>query len=88
MRLLIGVVARAIVWICFAVIVGDAVVTLFHRGKPVLGVLAAIVFPATILIWPWTHDAFGWSLIVFFVIAVVAYPISTFVGGLRPIDGA
>ncbi len=32
MRLLVGVVARAIVWLCFAVIVGDAAVTLFHRG--------------------------------------------------------
>lgn len=86
MRRFVGVIARAIVWICFAVIVGDAVVTLFHRGNGVLGVLAAIFFPITVFVWPWTHRAFGMSLIVFFVVAAVAYPISTFIGGLRPID--
>jgi hypothetical protein len=85
MRLAIGLVARAVVWGCFLVIVGDAVVTLWQRGQYVLAFVAAGVFPATIIIWPWTYSAFGVSLIVFFVAAAIAYPISTFIGGLDPI---
>jgi hypothetical protein len=84
-RLFIGVIARLIVWACVAVIVGDAVVTMWDRANYVLMVAALCFFPATVFIWPWTHSAFGVSLIFFYVIGAVAYPISTVIGGLDPI---
>ena len=86
MRLLVGLIARALVWAAFALIVGDALITLWDRGEYALAVAAAILFPITIFLWPWTHQAFGHPLWWAFVIAAVAYPISTFVGGLPPID--
>jgi hypothetical protein len=88
MRLTIGVIARMVTYAAFVVIVGDAVLTLIQRGGGgiVTAVFALGFFPVTIVVWPWTHEAFGVSLIVFFVAAVVAYPISTFVGRLAPIN--
>jgi len=85
-RLLIGLIARAVTWLGVALIVGDAVVNLFQDGRAALGVAAAILFPVTFFVWPWTHHAFGVSLIIVFVVTVIAYPISTFVGRLPPID--
>jgi hypothetical protein len=49
-----------------------------------------IFFPITIFIWPLTHlgeTVVGIKLWLVLVVAVVAYPISTFVGGLAPIEG-
>ena len=86
MSTVIGLLARAVMWGMFIIIVGDAVVTLWDRGDEVLAVLAVIFFPATIFIWPWTHEAFGYPLWIAFLIAAIAYPISTFVGGLPSID--
>ncbi len=85
LRVFIGIVARIITWVAIAIIVIDAVVSLWQDGNYILSVLAAILFPATVFIWPWTHSLWGVSLIIVFAIAVVAYPISTFVGRLPPI---
>lgn len=85
MRLLIGLVARALFWVGLGVIVIDAVVELWNRGDGALAVAAAIFFPVTFIVWPWTHEAFGYPLWIVLVAAVIAYPISTFVGGLEPV---
>src|SRR4051812_22562236 len=90
MRLAIGVVSRIIVYVCFGLLIGDAVVTEWRHQNYVLSVLALIFFPATIFLWPLTHlgdTVFGVKLWLLFVISLVAYPISTLVGGLSPIDG-
>ena len=86
MRILAGLLARAVFWAAVGVIVVDAALTLWRNGRQALAVAAAILFPITILVWPWTHEAFGYPLWLAFVIAAVAYPISTFIGGLPPID--
>jgi hypothetical protein len=90
MRLVIGIVARLAVYACFALILGDAFFELWRDHHVVLAVLALIFFPATIFIWPITHlgdTVFGLKLWLVFVTALVAYPVSTFIGGMRPIEG-
>lgn len=85
MRLLIFLIGRAIFSVCVAIIVVDAVRQLGDRGDEALAVAAAIFFPITFLVWPWTHEAFGYPLWILIVIAIVAYSISTFVGRLEPV---
>jgi hypothetical protein len=53
-RVVIGSLARLVVYVCFALIIGDAVVELWRDQKYVLSILAAILFPATIFLWPLT----------------------------------
>jgi hypothetical protein len=81
----IGIATRLIVYAGFAIIVGDAVVTLWQRGQYLFALIALGAFPATVFLWPWTHAAFGVSLIWVFAATLIAYPISTFVGRLDPI---
>lgn len=90
MRVLIGVVSRLLVYICFALIIGDAVVELWRDQNYVLSILAAIFFPVTIFLWPLTHltdTVFGFELWLVFVVSLVSYPISTLIGGMAPITG-
>lgn len=92
-RLAIGVIARLVMWACVLFIVGNAVVWAWEAGNPLLAVVGAALFPLTFLIYPFIAEAGanawpladGTSFIPFLVIAVVAYPISTFVGGLRTV---
>jgi hypothetical protein len=43
-----------------------------------------VLFPVTYFVWPWvSHNVFA---IIAFFIALVSYPISTFIGRLKPID--
>jgi hypothetical protein len=89
-RLLIGIPARLLVYVCLTVIVLDAVIRLWQESKHAASVAAAIFFPATTFIWPLTHLhrlVFGVRMWTIFGTALIAYPISTFVGGLAPIDG-
>jgi hypothetical protein len=82
--LVVGLVARAVMWAALGVIVMDAVLTLWREGREVLAVAAGIFFPITILIWRGVMRPSGYPLWWAFVVAIVAYPISTFVGGLPP----
>jgi TctA family transporter len=89
MRFLIGLVARAAFWAAVVVIVGDAVIELWNDDNKVLAIASIVLFPITIFVWPLSnldHAAFGYDLWLFLAVAVIAYPISTFVGGLSPID--
>jgi hypothetical protein len=48
------------------------------------------LFPVTIFLWPLTHltdTVFGFELWLVFVVSLVAYPISTLIGGMAPITG-
>jgi hypothetical protein len=85
-RGLIGVCARLMMWACIVVIVGDAATTLWQRGEHGLAFFSVVLFPATTFIWPWIHDAFGLPLWIAGIVALAAYPISTFVGGLPPVE--
>jgi len=93
-RLGIGLAARGIFWLCFVLIVGNAVVQAIADDEWVLAVFEVAFFPLTFLIYPFAADplaqawplADGTNLIPFLVAAVVAYPISTFVGGLPPVE--
>ncbi|MDQ2910709.1 MAG: hypothetical protein M3R39_06810 [Actinomycetota bacterium] len=90
MRALIGIVSRLLVYACFVLLIGDAAVELWRGQNYFWSVMAVIFFPVTIFVWPLTHlsdTVFGLPLWFVFVVSVVAYPISTFVGGLPPITG-
>lgn len=85
-RLLIGFVARLAMWAALAVIVVDAVRELWARGEQATAVFAAILFPVTVFVWPWKREAFGRPLWQLLVVALIAYPVSTLVGGLPPVE--
>ena len=75
-RLLFGLLLRLVVWTSFAVVVGDALIELWERGRHLLALLAALVFPVTFLVWPWTHEAFDRPLWAAVVAAFVAQLLS------------
>jgi len=93
LRLGIGAVARLIFWVAALLIVGNAAVYLWNDGAVVYSVLSVALFPATLFLWPWfsPEAASAWPfddsvyLIYLFLVCVVTYPISTIVGGLRPV---
>jgi len=86
MRLAVGVSARAIWFVAMVAVYVDALVVLAKRPNWGLFFGALIAFPITILVWPWKHTAFGVPLWIVGVVMLVAYPISTFVGGLDPVE--
>lgn len=89
MRTLIGLSARLVFWVCVVLIVVDAVSELWRREDFALAVAAAILFPITVFVWPLAElegDIVGLTLWWLLVVAIVAYPVSTFIGGLSPID--
>jgi hypothetical protein len=70
-RLLFTVIAVGAV----VIVVGDAAIELWGRGDEVWAVVAVIGFPITYVVWPWTHEAFGLPLWVFFIAGIVSYSI-------------
>ena len=74
--LLFALLLRLVVWAAFVVVVGDAVATLWERGREVLAIIALVFFPATFVVWPWLHEAFGQPLWLALVAAVVAQTVS------------
>ena len=93
-RLTIGVLARGVMWACLWFIVGNAVAQCIHNSDWVLAFLALALFPLTFFIYPFAASPTdsAWpvgddtALIVALAVALIAYPISTFVGGLDPVD--
>ena len=93
-RLGVGVIARIAFWVIVLFIVGNAVVQAATDDQWVLAFIEASFFPATFLIYPFAAApdatarpfAEGTTFIPFLVTALIAYPVSTFVGGFDPID--
>lgn len=94
MRAGVGLVARFVFWICVWFIVGNAVAQAITDGSWVLAFLELALFPLTFLVYPFVADPFalawpfadGTNLVPFLVAALIAYPISTVIGGLDPVD--
>ncbi len=94
-RVVVGLGARGVFWACLWFIVGNAVVQAVRGGEWLLALLELAVLPLTFLVYPFvaTEGAMAWpladgtSLIPFLVAALIAYPVSTLIGGLDPIDG-
>jgi hypothetical protein len=93
-RTIVGLLARALVWLCIWDIVVNAVVQAISAHQYVLALFEVGFFPATYFLypflqpstgnaWPWTE---GHTLIPILIVGVLAYPISTFIGGLEPIE--
>lgn len=92
LRVFVGVVARIIFWAMVLLVVGNAVAHLISEGSVIGAIFAVVLLPLTFIVYPFISPegasawpmAEGSSLIPLLVIAVIAYPISTFVGGLEP----
>jgi hypothetical protein len=92
-RFIIGLIARGVMWACVIFIVGNAVVWTWNESAGLVAIAEAILFPLTFFIYPFVAeaDATAWpledgtSFIPFLIVAVIAYPISTLVGGLRTV---
>lgn len=93
-RVSIGLLARGVFWVGVWLIVGNALAQAITDHQYVLAFFELAGFPLTFLLYPFLQPALGnawpWAdghtLIPVLVAAVVAYPISTFVGGLEPVD--
>lgn len=93
MRLGIGLVARLVFWVAALLIVGNAAAYLWSDGAILYSILSVALFPLTLFLWPWfsPEAASGWPfddsvyLIYLFLVCLVAYPLSTIVGGMRPV---
>lgn len=74
-------------------IVGNAAVYLWNDRAVLYSILSVALFPLTLFLWAWfsPEAASAWSfddsvyLIYLFLICLVSYPISTIVGGRRPV---
>lgn len=93
LRLMIGVPARGIFWLGFLLIVANAVNQAIRDERWLLAALEVIGAPFTFILypflqppdgsaWPWPD---GTGLIAVFIISLLAYPVSTVIGGMRPI---
>lgn len=93
-RLAIGLVARGGFWVCFLFILGNAVAQSIHEKAYGVTFIELAAFPLTVLIYPFAHHpgAQAWpfmdgtSFVAAFVAMVIAYPVSTFIGGLAPVE--
>lgn len=93
-RVGVGLVARIVFWICVWFIVGNAIAQAIADTSWVLAFVELALFPLTFLIYPFVAAPFalawpfadGTNLVPFLVAALIAYPISTVVGGLDPVD--
>ncbi len=93
-RVVIGLGARGVFWACLLFIVGNAVAQAIRDGEWLLALIELAALPLTFLIYPFaaTDGAMAWpladgtSMIPFLGAAAIAYPISTFVGGLDPVE--
>lgn len=94
LRFVIGGIARLVTYACMFFIVGNAVYGSIQADDWFSAIAEAVFFPATFFLHPFlaSPDAVAWpfadgtSFIPALVIALIAYPISTFVGGFAPID--
>jgi hypothetical protein len=94
LRITIGIAARGVLWLCFFFILGNAVFQAIDEGAILTAVIELAFFPLTVLIYPFAAhpDALAWplaqgtSLVPALIVMVVAYPISTFVGGLPAVE--
>jgi hypothetical protein len=92
-RVSIGLLARGVFWACVWLVVGNALAQAVRDEQYVLASFELAGFPLTFLLYPFLQPAVGnawpWAdghtLILVLVAAVVAYPISTFVGGPEPV---
>lgn len=90
-RVVIGLVARGVFWVAIFLIVGNAAVYLWSEGAWFFSLLSVGFLPFTTFLWPIfaPETASAWplgersGLWLFLLTAAIAYPISTFVGGLR-----
>ena len=91
-RIVIGLFARLIFWVMVFLVVGNAVAQALSDGSIFGALMAVVLFPLTFLVYPFISPegasawpmADGFSLILFLAIGAIAYPISTFIGGLEP----
>ena len=90
-RVFIGLVARGVFWVAILLLVGNAAVFLWSEGNWFFSIVSVVMLPFTTFLWPifapeaasaWPFEARS-GLWILFAVAVVAYPISTFVGGLQ-----
>jgi hypothetical protein len=80
-------------WACIIFIVGNAAAQAWSEGAYIGAVVEAVFFPFTFFIYPFAAEASaqawpledGTSFIPFLIVAVVAYPISTLIGGMRTV---
>ena len=79
--LIIGLISRIVFWIGLVYIVGHAVVYSYQIHDYGMSILKLVFFPLTYFIHPWTA-----GLQSIFIISLVSYWISTFLGGLEPVD--
>lgn len=79
--IIVGVFSRAAFWMLAIYIVGSFAVPAWGNGEFVLAVFSVILFPITYLLYPWFGD-----LVIAFIISILAYMVSTFIGGLSPVD--
>jgi hypothetical protein len=65
------------------VIVGDAAHMYWLGDNALLSVLSVVFFPVTYVLWPWTHDAFGYPLWAFFFASLAGWWAFNFAGGVE-----
>ena len=80
-RAIVGIIGRLVFWAGLVFILIHAVMESYRAGDFLMLVLKAIFFPITFLIYPWTAGL--WYI---FIISVVGYWISTFIGRMEPVD--
>jgi hypothetical protein len=93
-RFAIGGVARLAVYACMLFIIGNAIYGSIHADDWISAFFEAALFPAVFFLHPFfaSPEAVAWpladgaSFVPALVIALVCYPISTFVGGFGAID--
>lgn len=91
-RVGIGLTARGVFWLCFLFIVGNAAIQAVNDDQWFLALIELGFAPFTFFIYPFAAppDAMAWplaegtSFIPFLVAGFIAYPISTFIGGMEP----
>lgn len=94
LRLAVGLLARGVFWLCFVFILGNAVFQAIDDAAILTAIIELVFFPLTVILYPFAAHAHamawpfadGTSLIPALVVMVVAYPVSTFVGGLPPVE--
>ena len=93
-RLGIGLLARLVFWFCVWDIVLNAVTQAISAKDYVLAFFEVVAFPLTYMLYPLLQPASGnawpWgdghTLIPVLIVGLLAYPVSTLVGRLEPVD--
>lgn len=93
-RVMVGLLARGLFWLCVWDIVLNAVTQAISAHQYVLAFVEVAGFPLTYFLYPFLQPAFGnawpWAegstLIPVLIVGAIAYPVSTVFGGLKPVD--